>query len=260
MTERPHSPQRFAGATEPGDGGQEDPLDPPPLPSLPSSPDTGQPRATAGHVIAVLPGRNEVHFAVNSTAQGISRVTQQKYTFVGVRRVQFQDQAQCLGWCTDPACPAAQDHAAAVVSGQQEFKNISAEAFLQGRAALCPFSASLLDARGGWFGPALVHIRDCAAITPSNQPRQQEFAHSSSRKAVAVQHQPDLFESWAVLLPHTTGGGWFCSSCASPHACPHLQASDRQAAPSIELLTPAAFEKKLRKDFDIETGSDVLQR
>lgn len=209
-------------------------------------------------MIAVLPGRTEVHFAVNSTAQDISRVTQQTYTFVGVRRVQFQDQAKCLGWCTDLACPAAEEHAAAVVSGLQPFTNISAEAFLQGRAPLCPVAASLLDARGGWGSPALAHIRETAAIAPSEQARQQEFAHSISRRALAVQPQPDLFESWAVLLPHSTGGGWFCSSCASPHACLHLQACDRQAAPSIEVLTPDAFEKKLRKDFDIETGRVLL--
>lgn len=195
---------------------------------------------------------------MNSSAQGVSRVTQQKYTFVGVRQVQFQDQALCLGWCTDPACPAAEEHAAAVVSGQQQFSNISAEAFLQGRTPLCPFAASLLDARGGWYSPALAHIRDNAAVAPSDQPRHQEFAHSIGRRAVAVQHQPDLFESWAVLLPHSTGGGWFCSCCASPHACPHLQACDRQAAPSIEVLTPDMFEKKLRKDFDIETGITFL--
>ena len=203
------------------------------------------------HPVASLPGGRELHFACNTTVgAGIYRINQQDFVFVGLRKVQFADGEHLVGWCTDPACPQAAVHAADVLSNNN-FPHQACAAFFQQIPLLCERASQVLQAWNGWDSAELQQMRMPQYYT--ERPFQTTFNHAG-REARAV--MPDLhsFSSWSVLLQHSNNSGWFCSSCDRSHTCKHMLASGLTGGSTHSTLGKEAFERKLRKDFDVETG------
>ena len=86
-----------------------------------------------------------------------------------------------------------------------------------------------------------------------------DFQHAD-RTAKAVQADVLDFRSWAVLLQHSSSSSssrpdYFCLSCSDTHACEHILAGGVSDGSSAHMtLSADAFEKKLKKDFDVDQG------
>ena len=184
-----------------------------------------QPQGRSGWPLGALAGGHELHFAIEVTPAGHRRINQRKFAFVGLRRTAFSDGHCIVGWCTDPACPDAASHAPEVLSGS-EFPHQSQAAFFEGQLSICHPASQLEQAWGSWQGQQLQQMRtlQTAAGAQPQQARSHTFTYGSVN-ASGVQPQAEDFSSWAVLLPHSNGAGYFCTSCDASHTCQHMAAS-----------------------------------
>ena len=209
----------------------------------------------SGIPVALTADRNEIHFVLNvSEARGINRVNQQQFVFVGIRAVRFQDATHTAGWCTDPSCPDAAHHAPDIISGR-DFPSQSAAAFAADSPLICHTAAALLAAWDGFNSRHMTALRSNMQPPAADSPHHVcDFQHAG-KTARAVWADILDFRSWAVLLQHSSSVHYFCCSCSDPHTCKHVAAGTVGDGEATYLtLSAAAFEKKLRKDFDIESG------
>ena len=201
--------------------------------------------------VASLPDSRELHFACNTTVgAGIYRINQQEFVFVGLRMVQFADSEHLVGWCTDPRCPQAALHAADVLS-HSNFPHHTRAAFFQELPHLCEWAAHVEQAWDGWDSALMQQLRAPHSHTAS--PFKTSFMHAN-RQAWAVMPDSHCFSSWSVLLQHSNGTGWFCSSCDRSHTCRHMLASGLTGGNPHGTLARGDFERKLKDDFDLHTG------
>ena len=222
-------------------------------PDSPSS--TGQPEQLAAHeLVRLLPCRRELHLALNPTwSSGVHRRDSQRFLFVGVREVCFQDSSVPVGWCSHPACCNA--GLADIVSGT-DFQQENSAAFLASQQPLCPVAAKLLVALGGWQGQRLWCLRQYSyPLDPMQHLVVPITWQGEDAKAVLLDSLK--FSSYSVLLQHADGGSWMCrsSTCASPHTCGHMAQAGLASKDEACTLSEEAFEARLAEDFDTITGT-----
>ena len=216
------------------------------------------PDGDMGNPIAVLSDKREIHFVVNTThSTGIHRVTEQRFVFIGLRQVQFQDTQVLMGWCSDAQCRDTACHAADILSGTDFLSQTDQSFFSESpnRPRVCQRAQELLNSWGGWAAMAM--LRNTSEAEPVQGLRRVEFLVGGGA-AEAVQLDARLFGTWAVLLKHRGSDGWFCTSCDRRHACQHLLAVHGEEAAPHATLSQEDFEHKLRQDFDVHTGRSLI--
>ena len=218
-----------------------------------------QPLSFRGFPVAVLPCQREVHFVQNLTySTGVTRVTSQRFAFIGLRLVRFLHCQVLTGWCSDPDCPDAGAHAAEVLSGS-DFAGTEPDAFFQGTVRVCSRAQALADAWGGWQSSDLQQLRQSCRPAEPGQLQLRPVDHCGD-EALAVLPGHSTFQDWAILLQHANGSGWFCSrkDCANSHSCRHMLAANHASKHAHAVLSEATWEAKLAADFDIAAGKPCV--
>lgn len=204
-------------------------------------------------VVFVSQDRAEAHILVpESIETGQWGHRQRKFLFVGLRIVQFADCSKVVGWCSSNNCSQHGSHVQALFEGMHYAGRLSEQ--FAGMQSHCEWSSKLLSAWGGDAG--VRHLLQHAAITDSSVHRQDSSNHQLSLQAVRA---GDSFNDWGVILQHRSGSAWFCTKCSHVHDCPHLAVVGQNASAQPHLtLDNDQFNRKLDKDFNIETGQSAM--
>ena len=191
--------------------------------------------------------RKEAHFLVSQPpGRGCSKW---QYSYVGLRLLQFTDGELLVGWCSNSDCESCE--VAGAVAGDCSGLN---EPMSFWSLDLCECCQQMVRGVGGQAGlAALLSCPRPASSEPAasaQQPaamfsRQLELRRSKHVKAVMA--GPGL-RSWGIMENGR------CNSCRS-NPCQHT--AERRQQPAR--LDDATFEKRFRKDFDVDTGKRWLR-
>ena len=198
----------------------------------------------------------EFHIVFSRSLETNQFGVHQGFYFVGLRFVTFaENQAVFVGWCSHPDCEQQGSHVQAVYEGV-DFPTSQAQTFTGGQALVCTKAAAAVAAWGGQHA-----ARQVLSQHPLSQDGTVTWEFNPTRRlcAMAVRAGGE-FNKWGVLVKHRRCPGWFCthpdSHCRRHvHACDHIKAAGLEGAVNPNAtLDSDAFNKKLEKVFDLETG------